>query len=139
MGLRKAVKKVTKSVEKGVKDVAHNKYARTAVGYFTGWGSWQLIQGGYAYLRGAKDAKQYYQLTTGHFARQQQRLARDEQRRQERLLAQQREYAYNQRKEQIDELRDRIGAGGTRFRTNKQDKRALNSLWASGSNAETLG
>lgn len=132
-------KQTTHAVEKTVHGAAHDPFVRTAVGYFTGWGEWQAIQAGYAYLRGGKDAKSYYQMTTGHYARQQERLAKEEQQRQARALAQQQEYAYKQRKEQIDALRERVGAGGSRYRTDKQDRKVASSIWGSGNNVETLG
>ena len=134
-----SIKKITKPVRKAVKGIAHDKYVRAAVGYFTGYGEWQMIQSGYAYVRGTKDAQNYYNLTTGHYARQQQRIAKEEQQRQARVLAQQQEYAYNQRKAQIDELRERVGAGGSRYRTDRQEKKVASSLWGSGNSVETLG
>lgn len=136
---RHATHSVTHSVGKAVHGVAHDKWVRAGVGYFTGWGEWQAIQAGYSYLRGAKDAKQYYDLTTGHYQRQIKREEQAEQQRQERMLKQQQEYAYNQRKKQIDELRERVGAGGTRYRTNMQDRKMATSLFGGNGNVETLG
>ena len=128
------------SIGKAVKKVTHNKVLRGTVGYFTGYGEFeQMFNAGYSFLRGTKDAQQYYNLTTGHYARQQNRLAKEEQRRQERIQAQEREYAYNQRKKQIDELRERVGAGGSRYRTDRQEKKVASSIWGSGNNVETLG
>ena len=131
-----ATKKVTHSVGKAVHGVAHDKWMRAGVAYISGVG---YLGTAYSFLRGAKDAKAYYDLTTGHYQRQMNRVAKEEQRRQERMLAQQQEYAYNQRKAQIDELRERVGAGGTRYRTDRQDKKTAGSLWGSGNNVETLG
>ena len=81
--------------------------------------------------------KSPYNLMTGHYHRQQERIEKDQQREAERVERQQREYAYNQRKEQIDALRERVGAGGSRYRTDRQ--KMANSLWGSGNNVETLG
>lgn len=134
-----SIKKITKPVEKAVKGIAHDKYVRAAVGYFTGYGEWQAIQAGYAYVRGGKDAQNYYNMATGHYARQQSRIAKEEQQRQARVLKQQQEYAYKQRKEQIDALRERVGAGGSRYRTDRQEKKLASSIWGSGNNVETLG
>lgn len=136
MGIGSSFKKVTHSVGKAVHDVTSNKYLRAGATYMLGYGEGEIA---YSFLRGTKDAKKYYNLTTGHYARQQQRLAQEEQRRQERLEAQQKQYAYNQRKAQIDELRERVGAGGTRYRTNMQDRKMATSLFGGNGNVETLG
>ena len=113
-----ALKDVGKSVGDVYKTVYYDWYAKNVYDVF--W----------------RDA---YNQATGHYARQQKRLAREQQRRQERLEAQQRQYAYNQRKAQIDELRERVGAGGTRYRTNMQDRKMTSSLFGGNGNVETLG
>ena len=46
-------------------------------------------------------ATQTYQLYSGHYSRMQSRLAKEEQERQRRIEQQQREYAFNKRKEQM--------------------------------------
>ena len=117
-----------------VKRGAHNKFIRFGVGWYTG----NVFTGAYAYLRGTQDAQNMYNVATGHYQRQQARIERDMQRQQERMEKQQRDYAFKQRKEQVDALRERIGVCGSRYRTDRQD-RTTSSLWGSGKSGETLG
>ena len=150
MGIVKSVKKGVKSVGHSVGNAvggvgsgafnvvrrgAHNKLIRTGVGYYFG----NVFTGAYAYLRGTQDAQNMYNVATGHYQRQQKRLEKEAQAQQERMEKQQRDYAFKQRKEQVDALRERIGVGGSRYRTNKQDRVATSSLWGSGKSGETLG
>lgn len=83
--------------------------------------------------------KGFYDTATLHYQRQQNRLQREQQREAERVQKQQREYAYQQRKAQIDELRERVGAGGTRYRTDRQERKMASSLFGGNGNVETLG
>lgn len=129
------VKNPVKSVQRAVSSIADNKLVQIGAGYYFGG----IYGAGYGALRGKKDFQGMYNLATGHYARQQQRLAKEEQARQAKALEQQKEYAYNQRKAQIDELRERVGAGGTRYRTNMQDRKMASSLFGGNGNVETLG
>lgn len=129
------VKKIVKKATKTVSKITDNKLVQIGIGaYFGGYGGAL-----YGAIRGKKDAKGVYNLYTGHYARQQSRLAKDEQRQQQKIIAQQKEYEYNQRKEQIDALRERVGAGGSRYRTNRQDRKTASSFLGSSNNVETLG
>ena len=96
------------------------------------------VKNAYNFLRGTQDAQNMYNLATGHYQRQQARIEKEMQRQQEKVERQQREYAFQQRKAQIDEMRERIGVGGSRYRTDKQ-QRTTSALWGSGKSGETLG
>lgn len=134
-GIGHSVGKVGGSAGKLIRRGAHNKFIRGGFAWYTG----NVFTGAYAYLRGTQDAQNMYNVATGHYQRQQARIERDMQRQQERYEKQQRDYAFRQRKAQIDEMRERIGVGGSRYRTDKQDRVAASSLWGSGKSGETLG
>ena len=132
------VKNPVKSATKLVGKITDNKFVQAGIGYYFGGYGGALFGGVYG-GKTKKTAQQMYNLTTGHYQRQMNRLAKEEQERQARALEQQKEYAYNQRKAQIDELRERVGAGGTRYRTDRQERKVASSIWGSGNNVETLG
>ena len=132
------VKNPVKSATKLVSKLADNKLVQAGIGYYFGGYGGALFGGLYG-KQTKKTAQQMYNLTTGHYQRQMDRLEKEEQERQAKALEQQKQYAYNQRKAQIDELRERVGAGGTRYRTNMQDRKMATSLFGGKGNVETLG
>lgn len=92
-----------------------------------------------AYYTSKNVDKKVYDYYTGHYQRQQERAEKNQQEVERMETEKLERQALQQRKEQINELRERIGAGGTRYRTDKQDRRVAKSIYSSGHNAETLG
>ena len=97
------------------------------------------LKTGRNYAAGKEPTKKAYNYYTGHYARQQERIEKNQQRAEQREIERQERQALQQRKEQINELRERNGVGGTRYRTTKQERMVKNSIYSSGHNVETLG
>ena len=92
-----------------------------------------------AYYTSKNVDKKVYDYYTGHYERQQERAEKNQQKAEQQAIERQERQALQQRKEQINELRERNGVGGTRYRTDKQDRRVAKSIYSSGHNVETLG
>lgn len=131
--------KVRKKVKKNI-----GKIAGAALSYYYG-GAGSLfnigtyLNTGRNYATGKAIGKKTYDYYTGHYARQQERAEKNQQKAEQREIERQERQALQQRKEQINELRERNGVGGTRYRTNKQERMVQKSIYSSGHNAETLG
>ena len=67
--------------------------------------------------KGRKTAKGVYDNYTGHYGRQQKRLAEGQKKEDIIEQQEQRKYALAQRKVMIDEQRERMGVGGRKFNT----------------------
>lgn len=92
-----------------------------------------------AYYTSKNVDKKVYDYYTGHYERQQERAEKNQQEVERIEILKRERQALQQRKEQINEMRERIGAGGTRYRTDRQDRRVAKSIYSSGHNVETLG
>ena len=131
--------KVRKKVKKNI-----GKIAGAVLSYYYGGAGSLFNVGTYLntgrnYAAGKAIGKKTYDYYTGHYERQQVRIEKNQQRAEQREIERQERQALQQRKEQINEMRERNGVGGTRYRTNKQERMVQKSIYSSGHNVETLG